>query len=304
MTRKHEARAGRESGVKDIEAAAEEIRSMRVRGAAKIGRYAAEALGRMPWDGRDETLEAAAEELVAARPSAVSLPNAVAFVVRKAKTGPRPGSLRRAADEFDLRARSALTDIGTNGARLIEDGMTIMTICNSQGALAPLFEARRAGKRFHVIALETRPWRQGLLTVAQLAKEGVDASLAVDSAAWSLLPECDMVLTGADSIAQNGDVINKVGTGALGILARERGVPQYCCAETFKLHPRAATGLEVPIEEREVTEVVQPGEVPETVRVRNPVFDVTEHRLVTAYVTELGVLPREEMLAKARAAWS
>ena len=292
-----------EKAMKDIEAAAEEIRSMRVRGAAKIGRYAATALGKMAWDGSDGQLEKAASLLKAARPTAVSLPNAVDYVVREAKKGPRPGSLRRAADEFDLRARSALTDIGTNGAALIEDGMSVLTICNSQGALAPIFEARRAGRAFEVIALETRPWRQGLLTVAQLAKEGVDASLAVDSAAWSLLPDCDLVLTGADSIARNGDVINKVGTGGLAVLAAERGVPVYTCAETFKLHPRAATGAEVPIEERETAEVVQKGEVPEVVRIRNPVFDVTEHRLVKAYVTELGVLPRDAMVAAAQKAW-
>jgi len=289
--------------VKDIESAAEEIRSMRVRGAAKIGRFAAQALGRMPWDGSDAALDAAAAALVAARPTAVSLPNAVAFVVREAKKGPRPGSLRAAAEAFEERAATALAQLGRHGASLIADDMTVMTICNSQGALAPIFEARREGRRFEVIALETRPWRQGLLTVAQLAKEGVAASLAVDGAAWSLLPECDLVLTGADSIARNGDVINKVGTGGLGILARERGVPQYCCAETFKLHPRAATGAEVPIEERETAEVVKAGEVPAVVRIRNPVFDVTDHGLVKSYVTELGVMRRDEMVAAAQAAW-
>lgn len=287
----------------DVEQAAEEIRAMRVRGAAKIGRYAAQALGDMPWDGRDESLDAAAAKLKAARPTAVSLPNAVDYVVRAAKKGPRPRSLKAAAVEFDRRATSALASIGKNGATLVKEGATVMTICNSQGALVPLFEAARQGRRFSVIALETRPWRQGLLTVAQLAKEGLDASLAVDSAAWSLLPECDLILTGADSIARNGDVINKVGTGALGILARERGVPQYCCAETFKLHPRAASGGDVPIEEREVAEVVAPGEIPETVKVRNPVFDVTDHKLVKGYVTELGILTRDQLIEAARREW-
>ncbi|HUR68610.1 MAG TPA: S-methyl-5-thioribose-1-phosphate isomerase [Candidatus Thermoplasmatota archaeon] len=283
--------------------AAEEIRSMRVRGAAKIGRYAAQALGRLAWDGSDAQLDAAAAALVAARPSAVSLPNAVAFVVREAKRGPRPGSLAASAAEFERRATTALAQIGRHGAPLVEEARTVMTICNSQGALTPLFEAKRAGRRFSVIALETRPWRQGLLTVAQLAKEGVDASLAVDSAAWSLLPECALVLTGADSIARNGDVINKVGTGALAVLARERGVPVYVCAETFKLHPKAATGADVPIEEREVAEVVAKGEIPDAVRVRNPVFDVTSHDLIRGYVTELGVLSRDELLQRARELW-
>lgn len=276
---------------------------MRVRGAAKIGRFAAQALGRLAWDGQDATLEKAAATLVAARPSAVSLPNAVAYVVHEAKKGPRPGSLRAAAEAFDRRAGSALDAIGKAGAPLVEDGATVLTICNSQGALAPLFEAGRQGRRFHVIALETRPWRQGLLTVAQLAKEGIDASLAVDSAAWSLLPDCALVLTGADSIARNGDVVNKVGTGGLAVLARERGVPVYTCAETFKLHPRAASGAHVPIEERETAEVVQKGEIPDGVRIRNPVFDVTGHALVKAYVTELGVLSRDELVARAQDLW-
>lgn len=288
---------------KGIQHAAEEIRSMRVRGAAKIGRFAARALGAMPWDGDDATLDAAAVLLKAARPTAVSLPNAVDFVVRAAKKGERPSSLVHAAAEFDRRASTALEAIGRHGADLIKDDQTVMTICNSQGALVPMFEAHRKGRRFHAIALETRPWRQGLLTVGQLAKEGIDASLAVDSAAWSLLPGCALVLTGADSIAKNGDVLNKVGTGGLAVLARERGVPLYVCAETFKLHPHAATGTDVPIEERETVEVVLPGEVPEGVRIRNPVFDVTDHRLITGYVTELGVLPRDRLFEATKRAW-
>lgn len=283
--------------------AAEEIRSMRVRGAAKIGRYAAHALGAWVWDGQDATLDEAAAHLKAARPTAVSLPNAVDFVVREAKKGPRPGSLRAAAATFDERASHALARIGEHGATLLRDGETYLTICNSQGALAPIFTAHREGHRFHVIALETRPWRQGLLTVAQLAKEGVEASLAVDSAAWSLLPECKLILTGADSIAANGDVLNKVGTGGLAVLAKSRGVPLYVCAETFKLHPRAATGADVTIEERETAEVVTKGEIPDDVRVRNPVFDVTDHTLIRGYVTEQGVLTRDALVEAARRTW-
>lgn len=289
-----------------IEQAADDIRSMRVRGAAKIGRHAAKALGAMRWDGDMAKLEEAAATLVAARPTAVSLPNAVGFVVERVRTAPaaeRVAWLPKAAAEFEARATRALDTIGRNGATLVEDGMTVMTICNSQGALAPLFEAHRAGQRFHVIALETRPWRQGILTVGQLAKEGLDASLAVDSAAWSLLPECQLVLTGADAIARNGDVVNKVGTGGLAVLARERGVPVHVCAETFKLDSRRARGEDVPIEERETTEIVAPGEVPATVRIRNRVFDVTQAALVRSYVTELGILSKEQLVPAAAREW-
>jgi ribose 1,5-bisphosphate isomerase len=166
-----------------------------------------------------------------------------------------------------------------------------------------MVEARRQGRRFHAIALETRPWRQGVLTVTQLAKAGVDCSLAVDSAMWTLLREADVVLVGADALAANGDVVNKIGTGALAILARERGVPLHCCAETFKVAVDAATGSDVRIEEREATEIVRPGEIPASVRVRNPVFDVTPGACVASYVTELGILRHEELLRDAKKQW-
>lgn len=290
--------------------AADDIRTMRVRGAAKIGRHAAHALGRFAdaWDGDRASLDDAARELVAARPTAVTLPNAVAFVAnraRRANPQDRRAALAQAAEEFERRAEGALAAIGRHGAALVPEDGTILTICNSQGALTPLLAARREGRRFKAIALETRPWRQGLLTVRQLHEGGVDASLAVDSAMWHLLQEADAVFVGSDSIALNGDVVNKVGTGGLSVLARERGVPFYVCAETFKVDPASPTGADVPIEERESAEVVTPGEVPEGVHIRNPVFDIAPHRNVTGgYVTELGVLRTGAELAEAaRRAW-
>lgn len=291
-----------------IRGAAEDILTMRVRGAAKIGRHAAHALGDFAdrWDGSLPALDAAARALVAARPTAVTLPNAVAFVVGRARRAPpheRKAALKGAADEFERRAEGALEAIGRHGARLVPEGGTVLTICNSQGALTPLFAARREGRAFHAIALETRPWRQGLLTARQLHEHGVSASLAVDSAMWHLLQDASVVLVGSDSIAMNGDVVNKVGTGGLSVLARERGVPFYVCAETFKVDPASPTGEDVPIEERESAEVVRTGEVPEGVLIRNPVFDVTPHRCVTGYVTELGVLKASELADAARRAW-
>jgi ribose 1,5-bisphosphate isomerase len=290
--------------------AAEDIRAMRVRGAAKIGRHAANAMGEWAprWDGEPASLDAAAAVLVAARPTAVSLPNAVDFVVAQAKQAnggleARRDALAAAARDFETRAEQALAAIGRNGATLIPDDGTVLTICNSQGALTPLFAAQEAGKRFQVIALETRPWRQGLITVRQLAERGIRSALAVDSAAWTMLRDADLVLTGADAIARNGDTINKVGTGALGVLAKERGVPLHVCAETFKLDRKAATGADVVIEERESAEIVAPGEVPETVEIRNPVFDVTDHRHVKSYVTDLGILKAHQVNESARKAW-
>ncbi|MFA5861611.1 MAG: S-methyl-5-thioribose-1-phosphate isomerase [Candidatus Thermoplasmatota archaeon] len=299
-----------------VSKAADDIRSMRVRGAALIGKHAAAALSEFAasWDGSDAALDHAALTLVAARPTAVSLPNAVEFVVRRARGGARgarpPGSvvsaraaLQEAASEFTRRAGAALTDIGRHGAALISDGSVVLTICNSQGAITPMVEAHRQGKRFQAIALETRPWRQGLLTAKQLHEVGIDTSFAVDSAMWTLLGEADLVLVGADSLAQNGDVVNKIGTAGLAQLAHEKKVPFHCCAETFKLHPRAATGADVPIEERGAVEVAKPGDLPAGVHIRNPVFDVTPHALITSYVTELGCLKRDELVPAARNQW-
>lgn len=281
---------------------------MKVRGAALIGKHAAAALGRFAdsWDGSDKALDQAASTLIAARPTAVSLPNAVAFVVRRAKRAPasdRSRVLAAAAAEFQRRAEAALAQIGKHGAALIPDGGVVLTLCNSQGAITPMLEAHAQGKRFEAIALETRPWRQGILTAAQLQEAGIDTSFAVDSAMWTLLDEADIVLVGADSLAQNGDVVNKIGTAALASLAFTRGVDVYCCAETFKLHPGAATGKDVPIEERESAEVAKPGELAPGVRIRNPVFDVTPHPLITGYVTEIGRLTRDELVPAAKKSW-
>lgn len=293
----------------DVAQAAEDIRSMRVRGAGKIGRHAAHALGTLPWDGHDmATLEHAAATLAAARPTAVSLPNAIEFVMRRVRRAPedaRERTLRQAAHEFEERAENALGTLAKHGAALVpDDGGTVLTICHSQGALRPMIEAARQGKQFRVIAFETRPWRQGHLTVKQLHEAGLkDVSLAVDSAAWNLLQEASLVLCGADTVARNGDVINKIGTGGLAVLARERGVPMYSCFETFKLAPQWATGDSVPIEERETTEVVKSGDVPDGVNIRNPVFDVTPHALLKGYVTELGVLKATDLWPAAKKAW-
>lgn len=293
-----------------ISTAADDIRSMRVRGAALIGKHAATALAQFSgiWRGDAASLDAAAAKLIAARPTAVSLPNAVRFVVARAKAAQpesaRPAALRAAADEFLHRAEDALSQIASQGAALIPEGGTVLTICNSQGAIRPMIEARKLGRAFEAIALETRPWRQGLLTATQLHKGGVSVSLAVDSAMWFLLDEADVVLVGADAIAVNGDVVNKIGTAALATLAREKGVPFHCCAESFKVALGAPTGRDVHIEERASTEIVKPGELPVGVRVRNPVFDVTDAANVTSYVTELGVLrSASELAAAARRAW-
>jgi methylthioribose-1-phosphate isomerase len=155
--------------------------------------------------------------------------------------------------------------------------------------------AREAGKRVRVYAGETRPFLQGArLTTWELMGEGIEVELLADSAAGYLMArkEVDLVIVGADRVAANGDVANKIGTYSLAVLARAHGLPFYVAAPLSTIDPRAASGRDIPIEERdpaELTHFCGRPVAPEGVRVWNPAFDVTPHTLITALITDAGV---------------
>lgn len=296
-----------------LETMALDIETMRVRGAAAIARHAAQALA--AWEGEAEGdfvagLAAARQRLVATRPTAVSLRNAVEFVERRALAergeAAQRAALRRAADEFVERSGRALADIGRLGASLVKDGGTYLTHCNSQAAVGVFREAWRGGKRFRVVATETRPWRQGLLTSRQLREAGVeDVIFVVDSAVRLLLDEgLDGVVVGADTIAANGDVVNKIGTSLVALAAREHRVPFWVAAESYKVDLRATTGRDVPIEERETSEVAEAADLAEGVVVRNPVFDYTPAAWISSILSEAGMVQPADISHFARKAWS
>lgn len=296
-----------------LEAMAQDIETMRVRGAAAIARHAAMALGE--WEPRspgafEEQLSAAKMRLISTRPTAVSLRNAVEFVERRALEArgdpARHAALRRAASEFSERSERAIEEIARVGAELLRDGGTYLTHCNSQAAIGVFRDASRSGKRLRVVATETRPWRQGLLTSRQLKEAGVDeVILVVDSAVRLMMQEgVDAVVVGADTVAANGDVINKIGTSLVALAARDRGIPFYVAAETYKVDLKAATGRDVPIEERETSEVAEAGEVAAGVAIRNPVFDSTPAAWVTAILTEAGMVQPADVAHFARKAWA
>ncbi len=297
-----------------LDAIADDIATMRVRGAGKIARHAVRGL--VVWEdsyqgSADEFeggLNRAADALFATRPSAVSLRNAVQFVVRRTldvqDLEARRGALRRAAAEFETRSLAALDAIGRIGADLIVEGGSVYTHCNSQAALSVFKTARQEGRGFRVYADETRPWKQGYLTVKQLVESGVDTVFVVDAAAYTVLRGgVDAVIIGCDTIAANGDVINKIGTSALALMCRDLEIPLYVCAETYKVATDVPTGADVPIEERDTEEVTRGEEVPDGVKVYNPVFDVTPAALVTEVITETGRVPATEVAAIARKAW-
>jgi methylthioribose-1-phosphate isomerase len=245
-------------------------------------------------------LERAAGVLAASRPTAVNLFWALTRM-RKAQDADAAVAEALAIEAEDVAANQA---IGAHGAGLIPEGARIMTHCNA-GALATaghgtalgvVRSAQAAGKRVSVIANETRPYLQGArLTAWELREEGIPVTLIADVAAGHLMSrgEVDLVLVGADRIAANGDVANKVGTYTLAVLAQRHGLPFYVAAPRSTFDLSLAEGASIPIEERAAEEITGFRNLrwaPQGVAVRNPAFDITPAPLVSAIVCELGVI--------------
>ncbi len=291
---------------------AEAIAELRVRGAPLIGITAATGLAGAAARHVDQTgdltrewIERAALELERVRPTAVNLKWALDRMRRAAAEAfeAHQGSqeiataLHTAAQRtWDLEAEACLA-IGQAGADLLESGFTVLTHCNTGRlatgglgtALAAVYVAHEQGKGIDVVATETRPLRQGArLTAWELAKAGVPCRVVVDGAAGSLMAagEIDVVITGADRIAANGDTANKIGTYGLAVLAAAHGIPFYIAAPSSTVDWGVASGDDIPIEFRKPGELAAaPG-----AEVVNPAFDVTPAELITAIVTDAGVL--------------
>jgi methylthioribose-1-phosphate isomerase len=297
----------------------EAIRSMAVRGAPAIGAAAAFGLAlaafRSPAQDARELLahlEEAATFLKAARPTAANLSWAVSRLLAVARSSVHGGP--QAARMAVLNEAQRLADldveinqrIGRQGAALLHDGDTVIHHCNT-GALATvdygtalgvIRAAHEQGKRIHVLVDETRPRMQGSrLTAWELGRLGISYEIIVDGAAGHYLRtgQVAAALVGADRVAANGDLANKVGTYMLALAANDSRVPFYCAIPASTIDPSLTSGDEIPIEERdpaEVLDVIQQGRpaAPAGATARNPAFDVTPARLVTAFITEVGLL--------------
>ena len=302
----------------DAAAVAAAIKEMVVRGAPAIGvaaaggvALAALAAKERPAEGFLSAIDAAVQEVVAARPTAVNprvAAKRVAGAAREAlEAGDEPAAAAaaalaeaRAVRDEDLAANQ---EMGKNGAMLVPDGARILTHCNA-GALATagfgtalgvVRAAAAEGKKVSVVADETRPWLQGArLTAWELQKDGIPTTLISDNMAGALMArgEVDLVVVGADRIALNGDVANKIGTYMVAVLARRHGVPFYVVAPTSTIDADCPEGGAIPIEERDPEEVLSfAGQrvAPEGIEARHIAFDVTPAELVTAIVTEKGI---------------
>jgi methylthioribose-1-phosphate isomerase len=295
------------------EEVADAIRTMVIRGAPAIGVAAAMgvALGVLHADPArlDDQFERICATLAATRPTAVNLFWGIDRMKRVfAETRDEPiGRIRERLIQEALQIRLediAINEaIGRNGMDLVPDGKTVLTHCNA-GALATagygtalgvVRAAVSSGKKIDVFADETRPFLQGArLTVWELQHDGIPTTLITDNMAGHFLKSgrIGCVVVGADRIAANGDVANKIGTYSVAVLAKENGVPFYVAAPISTLDLTLASGAEIPIEQRaasEVTHVFGVAVAPDGIPVENPAFDVTPSRYVTAIITERGV---------------
>jgi ribose 1,5-bisphosphate isomerase len=277
---------------------AEKIKNMEIRGAAEIARAAANALKlcakSIDTDSPsefDQEMGKAARVLLKTRPTAVSLPNAVRFVMRY--QGSTVKEMRKSAinlaEGFIERSDKAVERIGAIGAK------RIMTHCNSAAAIAVITTAFKQGKNIRVIATESRPMMQGHITIQQLNDVGIPTTLIVDSAMRYYMQDVDLVIVGADAIGVNGCLVNKIGTSQLALAAHEARVNLLVAAETFKFSPRTIFGELIEIEERPPDEVLS-AEMRKSLKnvvVRNPAFDVTPPEYIDLICTEVGAIPPE-----------
>jgi methylthioribose-1-phosphate isomerase len=275
---------------------ADAIRTLAIRGAPAIGVAAAYGLALAARRGED--LDAAYEVLSAARPTAVNL----RWALDELRDDPTPERARALHQAEVERCRA----MGAHAVELVPEGSRLLTHCNTGAlatggygsALGAVRSAWEAGRVEHVWVDETRPLLQGArLTAWELRQAGIPHRVVADSAAGSLMAQgrVDRVIVGADRIAANGDVANKVGTYPLAVLADRHGVPFYVAAPVSTIDPATPDGASIPIEERDPAEIVAAGDA------FNPAIDVTPAELVIAIVTEAGVLepPYGESIAKA-----
>jgi methylthioribose-1-phosphate isomerase len=301
----------------DYRAVAEAITIMVIRGAPAIGAaggfgmaLAALQSEAMAPQALYDDLAEAAEVLKAARPTAVNLSWGVDRVL--ARAGDASLTDVAAIGRAMLEEAQKLADedveinrrMGAHGATLVEDGYTILHHCNTGSlatvdygtALGVIRAAHEQGKKIHVLVDETRPRLQGArLTAWELKQQGIPFRLIADNAAGHFMRhgEVDLVLVGADRVAANGDVANKIGTYKLAVVARENGIPFYSVVPTSTVDLSLESGDDIPIEERDAEEVTVIGGVriaPEGIEAANPAFDVTPHRYLTGIVTEKGIV--------------
>jgi len=290
-----------------VKVAAEKIRKLQVQGARNVAIAAVKAIQTQAKDTKAKDkpqflaeLKKAQTILAESRETEPLMRNAMRCLIVQAENTneenvPELGRMvSDSVEQFlaDLDAsRERTAEIG---AKRIFDGAVVFTHCHSSTVTRLLAKAKEAGKKFSVICTETRPAFQGRLTAKELVELGVPTTFIVDSAARTFMKDADIVIVGADAITSEGNVVNKIGTGGIAVLAREARKPFYVVSELLKFDPETLSGECEKIEQRSPAEVWT--EAPKALKVRNPAFDLTPNRYIHGLVCEEGVIAPQSIV--------
>ncbi len=285
--------------VRDV---AEKIRRLDVKGARSVAIASVEALQILAQETKAKSRQAFIEEILdakknlfASRPTEPLMRNAVGYIVKKVE---RSGTKRvsdlaklvsSTSHEFMIDLEASRERVAEIGSKRIHDGMVVFTHCHSSTVTYILTKAKQKGVTFEVICTETRPVLQGRITANELVKLGVKTTLIVDSAARSFMKKADMVIVGADALTSEGNVVNKIGTTMIALLAREARVPFYVASELLKFDSSTLGGDSEVIEERSRDEVWK--EAPEKLTIKNPAFEVVRRDIIHGLICEEGIIP-------------
>ncbi len=290
-----------------VEVTAEKIRRIEVQGARNVAIAAIKAFQTLAEQTKAETKPQLLSELKdaqilfsSARETEPLMRNAMRYIINQTQNAEteKIGALREVvianADLFlkDLAASSQ--SAAEIGAKRIGDGSVVFTHCHSSTVTRMLAKAKADGTDFRVICTETRPAYQGRITAKELVGLGIDTTFIVDSAARTFMGEVDVAFVGADAITSEGNVVNKIGTSGIAVLASEARVPFYVVSELLKFDPETLSGGCEKIEQRNPKEVW--AEAPPKLTVRNPAFDVTPNRYIHGIICEEGIIPPQTVL--------
>jgi len=284
-----------------VHATAERIRKLEVQGARNIAIAAIEAIEEMAGKTKTKTREEFMNELVeardilfASRPTEPLMRNALRWVISSVESSERKkaNDLARVVSSCSCEFLRSLEEsrecIAEIGAKRILDGMVIFTHCHSSTVTNMLSKAKQNGKKFEVICTETRPVFQGRITAKEMLELGLKTTFIVDSAARPFMKQANIAVVGADAITSEGNVLNKIGTATIALLANEARVPFYVVSELLKFDPATIYGEYEAIEERGGGEVWK--DAPPKLKIRNPAFEVTRSNFIHGVICEEGVI--------------
>ncbi|MCW4005916.1 MAG: S-methyl-5-thioribose-1-phosphate isomerase [Candidatus Bathyarchaeota archaeon] len=286
----------------NLQDTAERIRKLQVQGARNVAIAAIQALETLAQQTSTQTRKAFLSELYEARSVLFQsreteplMRNAVQWVITQVEDSDERNVIELAhlvskrSQGFQKDLEASKQKIAEIGSRRIQNGAVVFTHCHSSTVTNLLAKAKQQGKTFQVICTETRPAFQGRLTAKELTNLGIETTFIVDSAAQTFLPKADLVLVGADAITSEGNIINKIGTAAIALIAREAKKPLYSVTELLKYDPQTLQGETEKIEYRNPNEIWT--DPPKNLNIQNPAFDLTQNYLISALITEQGIIP-------------